>query len=181
MDTIHGVVELALYLVAGVLALFLFIRAVKEIIKMIDAGRKKKQRSESSYIELQTAAKNAGPALAAPEYRKVHGFTAKLCMDMQNRFIPGRDVYENAKANGNMRSVIFGDAVSLQKLLDEKAGTGEFVAVNKEKVKFSQNLGQYVDPVKKTKVMTNIGIIHYTPEGAYIVPARPVAEENFNG
>lgn len=182
-ESVNGTIELAIYLVAGVLAFFLFIKAVKEIIRLIDQARKDKyvRTSKSNYIELQTAVRNAESVSESSEYRKVQGFPVKLIVDIQNRYVPGRDAYENAKGEGNMRSVVFGDAEALQKLLDEKAGTGEFVTTNKEKVNFKQSLGQYVDPVAQTKVMTTIGIIHYTPEGAYIVPARPVTEDNING
>lgn len=181
--SVNGTVNLAIYLVAGVVAFFLFIKAVKEIVRLIDQARRNKyvRTSKSNYIELQTAARNAESVSESSEYRKVQGFPVKLIVDVQNRYVPGRDAYENAKGEGNMRSVVFGDAEALQKLLDEKAGTGEFVAGNKEKVNFKQSLGQYVDPVVHTKVMTTIGIIHYTEEGAYIVPARPVTEDNING
>lgn len=180
---ISDVVQLAMYLVAGVVAFFLVLRVIKEIVKMINEGRKEEYRnsSKSNYVELQTAAKATESDRAESTYRKVQGFPVILNMEMQNYFIPGRDIYENARAGGNMRSVVFGDADSLQKLLDEKAGTGEFVAVNKEKVKFGRTLGQYVDPVARTKTATTVGIIHYMQEGAYIVPARPSEEEDFNG
>lgn len=180
---ISDVVKLALYLVAAVVAFFLVLRVIKEIVKMIDEGRKDKYRNsaKSNYVELQTAAMATESDHSESAYRKVQGFPVILNMEMQNYFIPGRDIYENARAGGNMRSVVFGDADTLQKFLDEKAGTGEFVAANKEKVKFGRTLGQYVDPVAKTKTMTTIGIIHYMPEGAYIIPARPAAEEDFNG
>lgn len=87
--------------------------------------------------------------------------------------MPGRNGYEVARNNGNLRSVIFRDANGLQKLLDEKAGTGEFVASNKEKINFGTVIGQYMDPETKGKMETTVGVIHYTAEGAYIVPARP--------
>lgn len=180
---VGDVVQLAIYLVMGVVAFFLVLKLIKEIVELIDEKRKMKYKnsSKSNYVELQTAAKAAEPDSAPSTYRKVQGFPVILNMDMQNYFIPGRDIYENARAGGNMRSVVFGDADSLQKLLDEKAGTGEFVAANKERVKFGKTLGQYVDPVARTKTATTIGIIHYMPQGAYIIPARPSAEEDFNG
>ena len=62
-----------------------------------------------------------------------------------------------------------------QKLLDEKAGTGDLVATNKEKVDFGTPIGQYMDPESHSKLETSVGVIHYTADGAYIVPARPSA------
>ena len=110
---------------------------------------------------------------ASGDYRTVRGFLVKLDTEAQGKFIPGRNGYETARNSGNIRSVVFRDAAGLQKLLDEKAGTGDFVATNKEKVNFGQVIGQYMDPETKSKMETTVGVIHYTAEGAYIAPARP--------
>lgn len=167
------------------LSLFVFLCATVALFVLIHGffsakskHEKKRKIKAEKKKELQAAA-NAAPSVRT--YKTVQGFSTKLNLELQNRFIPGRTAYETARNNGNLRSIVFRDADGLQKLLDEKAGTGEFVAGNKEKVNFGQPLGQYVDPVAKTKVMTTVGVIHYTAEGAYIVPARPLVGGDFNG
>lgn len=44
---------------------------------------------------------------------------------------------------------------------NDRAGTGDFLGVNKERVNFGQVIGQYVDPNTRIGVETTIGIIHY--------------------
>ena len=61
----------------------------------------------------------------------------------------------------------------IQKLLDEKAGTGTMIGDNKERVDFGQVIGQYVNPTTGEATDTTMGIIHYGNKGAHIVPARP--------
>lgn len=41
---------------------------------------------------------------------------------------------------------MYGDANDIQNLLNDKAGTGDFLGTNKERVNFGQVIGQYVDP-----------------------------------
>lgn len=112
-----------------------------------------------------------------PGYRSVQGYPVLIVPDKQIFFIPGRRAYEAARSKGNFRSIIYRDSAGLQKLLDDYAGTGEFVSQGKEIVDFEQVIGQYVDPVKRTRMETTIGVIHYNDEGAYIVPARPKKRE----
>ncbi|MBR1772245.1 MAG: hypothetical protein IJ747_09490 [Lachnospiraceae bacterium] len=114
-------------------------------------------------------------------YRVVNGFLVKLDQEAQGGYMPGKSGYEQARNNGIMHSVIFRDASGLQKLLDEKAGSGDFVAPNKEKVNFGQVIGQYMDPDTKAKLETTVGVIHYTSDGVYIVPARPNTRREING
>lgn len=181
---INEMIKLTMVMVVAVVAFFAVIMIVRIIVKIQKDSRRRKRVSSymSDYEELHNAARGGGGSSLAPSpHRVVRGFTTKLNIDQQNRFIPGREAYERARDRGNLRSIIFRDAAGLQKLLEEKAGTGEFVAVNKERVDFGQSLGQYMDPVAKTKAMTTVGIIHYTDNGAYIVPARPMAKEDFNG
>lgn len=175
---VYDMVRLALSLLACMCAIFALVRSIHEFIIAKSEKKKRRQSSIAEYKELQAASSST---YTAQVYKTVQGFSVRLNIELQNRFIPGRSAYETARSNGNLRSIIFRDAAGLQKLLDEKAGTGEFIAANKERVDFGQSLGQYVDPVAKTKAMTTVGIIHYTAEGVYIVPARPLAREDFNG
>lgn len=106
-------------------------------------------------------------------YKKVNGYDAKVNPGQQNKHIPGTNEYKNSAANGNNRSTLNGNLDDVQKLLDEKAGTGSMIGNNKERVDFGKVIGQYVDPVTDQATDTTMGIIHYGNKGAHIVPARP--------
>ena len=145
----------------------LLVKSVKAMIKLM----KEQRKAEDEYF--YRSKDGVSFAEIDGNFRVVNGFLVKLNKEQQEKFVPGRGGYEAARDKGNLRSIIFRDAVGLQKLLDEKAGTGDFVATNKEKVDFGTPIGQYVDPETSSKVETTIGVIHYTSDGAYIVPARP--------
>lgn len=67
--------------------------------------------------------------------------------------------------NGNLNDV--------QRLLDQKAGTGTMIGNNKERVDFGKIIGRYIDMATGQLMDATIGIIHYGNKGAHIVPARP--------
>lgn len=118
---------------------------------------------------------NAGKAIegSGKTYKTVNGHEAKVNTGQQNKHIPGTNEYKTATANGDVKSILNGSAEDIQRLLDEKAGTGTMINGNKERVDFGQVIGQYIDPVTKEAVDTTTGIIHYGKKGAHIVPARP--------
>jgi Bacterial toxin 50 len=67
-----------------------------------------------------------------------------------------------------------------QQLLNRFAGQGQPLgtlppgqAGYKERVNFGEIIGNYVDPSTQEKNPTSNGIIHYSRNGAHIVPARP--------
>ena len=97
----------------------------------------------------------------------------KVNRGQQNKHIPGTNEYKNSVKSGNKRSIMNGDIKDIQKLLDEKAGTGTMIGDNKERVDFGQVIGQYVNPTTGEVTDTTMGIIHYGNKGAHIVPARP--------
>ena len=105
--------------------------------------------------------------------KTVNGYDAKVNVGQQNKHIPGTNEYKNAWNNGQIKSIMYGDVNDIQNLLNNKAGTGDFFGINKERVDFGQVIGQYVDPDTGIGVETTIGIIHYGRNGAHIVPARP--------
>ena len=105
--------------------------------------------------------------------KTVNGYDTKVNVGQQNKHIPGTNEYKNALNNGQTKSIMYGDANDIQNLLNDKAGTGDFIGANKERVNFGQVIGQYVDPDTGVGVETTIGIIHYGKKGAHIVPARP--------
>ena len=160
---------LGIAVLSCLLVSIMLVKSVKALIKLMKAQRK----AEDEFFYRS----KDGIAFSEIDgnYRVVNGFLVKLNMEQQERFMPGRSAYEKARDEGNMRSVIFRDASGLQKLLDEKAGTGDLVATNKEKVDFGTPIGQYMDPESHSKLETSVGVIHYTADGAYIVPARPSA------
>ncbi|MCR4803640.1 MAG: hypothetical protein K5895_11675, partial [Lachnospiraceae bacterium] len=105
--------------------------------------------------------------------KTINGYDTKVNVGQQNKHIPGTNEYKNALNNGQTKSIMYGDANDIQNLLNDKAGTGDFLGANKERVNFGQVIGQYVDPNTGVGVETTIGIIHYGKKGAHIVPARP--------
>lgn len=66
-----------------------------------------------------------------------------------------------------------GDLNDVQRLPDQKAGTGTMIGNNKERVDFGKIIGRYIDMAIGQSTDTTIGIIHYGNKGAHIVPARP--------
>lgn len=166
-----------IYAILCIIVVAIVVIAVWRLVSMMRQARKEKKpvnNQQSSYVQLNVAAKQAeSNSVTAEEYRIVNGFLIKLDEERQKRHMPGRNAYEMARTNGNLRSIIFRDATAIQKLLDEGAGTGEFIGANKELVNFGQVIGQYVDVDGYSKRETKMGIIHYSAEGAYIVPARP--------
>ena len=172
-----GKLEGMIYTIICIVCVAALIIGVWRLIAMVlQAKRDKKpvNNQQSTYVQLNTAVRQAAAETQQSDgYKTLNGFLIKLDVERQNRHMPGRNAYEMARTNGNVRSIIFRDANGLQKLLEEKAGSGEFIGTNKEKVDFGQTIGQYVDADGRTKRETRIGIIHYTSEGAYIVPARP--------
>ena len=103
----------------------------------------------------------------------VNGYDAKVSVGQQNKHIPETNEYKNALKKGQTKSIMYGDVNDIQKLLNDKAGMGSFIGINKERVDFGKVIGQYVDPNTGIVKETTIGIIHYGKKGAHIVPARP--------
>ena len=105
--------------------------------------------------------------------KTVNGYDTKVNDGQQNKHIQGTNEYKNELNNGKTKSIMYGDVNDIQNLLNDKAGTGDFIGANKERVYFGQVIAQYVDPDTGVGVETTIGIIHYGKKGAHIVPARP--------
>lgn len=83
-------------------------------------------------------------------------------MPGRNNYLPGR-------------SILFGGLDRAQELLNQYAGTGEFITPNKERVDFHQVIGRFKSPKlpNDSGLDTTIGIINYGSDGAHIVPATP--------
>lgn len=60
-----------------------------------------------------------------------------------------------------------------QTLIEARAGTGELTGgSNRERVDFGFEIGTYVNEFGNRQ-KTTVGIIHYSRQGAHIVPAKP--------
>ena len=85
----------------------------------------------------------------------------------QDKHIVGSNNYTDG------RSVFSGTTRQAEKLIKEYSGTGQVLGSNRERVDFGKQIGYYVDPQTNERMPTTMGIIHYSKDGAHIVPARP--------
>ena len=107
-------------------------------------------------------------------YREVNGFPAKVKPGAQEKHIPGTPNYKQEVANGKNKSIFNGDNKKAQELLDKYAGTGTILKnENRERVNFGQVIGKYYNKKTDKYEDTTNGIIHYSKNGAHIVPSRP--------
>lgn len=106
-------------------------------------------------------------------YREVNGFPVKVKPGAQEKHIPNTPNYKQEIANGQNKSIFYGDNKTAQELLDKFAGKGTTVTNNKERVDFGKPIGKYYDPVTGQYIETHRGMIHYGKDGAHIVPAKP--------
>jgi len=83
----------------------------------------------------------------------------------------------------NQRSIVYGNLKEIQRLINEKAGTGEFINEQRERVDFGKKIiGKYYDRDRKEFFETTWGIIHYGKNGTQahivIVPSNPMVKKN---
>ncbi|MBQ6470342.1 MAG: DUF4417 domain-containing protein [Victivallales bacterium] len=103
--------------------------------------------------------------------RTVRGFTTKINAEKQMKHIPGSPYFMPG------RSIFLGTMEDAQKLINEFAGTGEWIEPNRERIHFSRVIGKYVNYLNEKQTETTIGILHYSQSGTHIVPANPQGEE----
>ena len=163
------------YSIAVVLCIAAVAIAAVRLIRLLTANRVRKPKKRKNIPSAQMVAPVKQAEVLPDEggYRTMKGFLIKINIDKQNKYMPGRNGYEMARSEGVMHSIVYRDINTLQKMLEEKAGTGEFIGSNKEKVEFGQVIGQYVDMDASAKRDTRTAIIHHSANGAFIVPARP--------
>ena len=100
-------------------------------------------------------------------FRKVNGFTTKIHEGRQGKHIIGHSNYRKG------RSVLHMSMARAQKLVEDLAGTGEWIgSSNRERIDFGFEIGTYVDE-RGNRTKTTVGIIHFSKQGAHIVPGRP--------
>ncbi len=87
--------------------------------------------------------------------------------DKQGKHIVGSKTFVAGK------STFLGSIQTAEKLIREYSGKGEAIGPYKERVDFGEVIGFYCSPQTKQSIPTTMGIIHYSKNGAHIVPARP--------
>ncbi|WP_144524045.1 T7SS effector LXG polymorphic toxin [Bacillus pumilus] len=107
-------------------------------------------------------------------YREVNGFPVKVKPGAQEKHIPDAPNYKQEIANGKKKSIFYGDNKKAQELLDKYAGKGEMMENGREVVKFGQKIGQTYDLKTGKYIETTRGTIHYSKNGAHIVPSKPL-------
>lgn len=118
------------------------------------------------FIDKANRPKLLEPDGADAEPRKVNGFATTLHEDAQGKHMPGHRNYIEG------RSIFAGTMQDAQSLIDEYAGTGEWHG-NKETIDFGKPIGQCFVRELGEYVETTRGTIHYSKNGAHIVPAKP--------
>lgn len=101
--------------------------------------------------------------------KTINGFDTTVNPGKQGKHIVGNKNYIVG------RSIFQGTIEDAQNLINEFAGTGEWIGTNKERIDFGKIIGQYVNPSTGETTDTSIGIIHYSKTGTHIVPAKPIS------
>lgn len=107
-------------------------------------------------------------------YREVNGFPVKVKPGAQEKHIPDAPNYKQEIANGKKKSIFYGDNKKAQELLDKYAGTGHIPSKGREVVKFDHKIGKAYDLETGKYLETDRGTIHYSKDGAHIVPTKPI-------
>lgn len=100
------------------------------------------------------------------------GGRTTLHADRQGKHIIGHKNYIPG------RSIFIGTMKDAQRLVRELTGKGARLGPNKERVDFGRLVGFYMNPKTGEKIPTTWGIIHYSKDGAHIVPTQPQQKED---
>lgn len=100
-------------------------------------------------------------------FRTVFGFTTAIHFGKQAKHLPGQSNYDSSK------STITIGIQELQRLVEQRAGTGRREGQSKEVVDFGAIIGLYRAKPNAPGVPTTRGTIHYSKTGAHVVPAGP--------
>ena len=112
-------------------------RAGKAAENAAEDAAKTGKELEGAAKGAESAAEDAGKVVESGG-KTVNGYDAKVNVGQQNKHIPGTNEYKNALNNGQTKSTMYGDANDIQNLLNDKAGTGDFLGTNKERVNFGR-------------------------------------------
>ncbi len=96
------------------------------------------------------------------------GIVTKVNKEKQWKHIVGSPYYQEGK------SVFYGTVDDADKLIKEFGGKGVMIGKDRERVDFGVVIGEYISLRDEKPMPTTIGIIHYSKNGAHIVPANPV-------
>lgn len=100
-------------------------------------------------------------------FRKVNGFTTKIHEGRQGKHIIGHNNYQKGK------SVLHMTMERAQELIETQGGSGTWIgSSSRERIDFGFEIGTYADE-RGQRSKTTVGIIHYSQNGAHIVPAKP--------
>lgn len=146
------------------------------VVKSVAVCRKLRTANRLCTLEAMSVSKSNKKAIAKSSLkhaadRKTYFQNIKLELDKQNKHIPGRHNYDPTKS-------VF-DNKDPQALLKKYAGKGKPCRGNigeagyQEVVNFEESIGYHVCDQTGEKIPTTWGKIHYSKNGAHIVPMRP--------
>ena len=107
--------------------------------------------------------------------------STKLNKYKQGRHIIGNPDFDKRLKDGEFPSYISVSKMEVQRIINEKSLTGQVRKVGgayHEVITADSNFGICCSIITKEKIKTNRGVIHYSKDGAHLVPTWP--EENSN-
>lgn len=107
--------------------------------------------------------------------------STKLNKYKQGRHIIGNPDFDKRLKDGEFPSYISVSKMEVQRIINEKSLTGQVKKVGgayHEVITADSNFGICCSIITKKKMKTNRGVIHYSKDGAHLVPTWP--EENSN-
>ena len=105
------------------------------------------------------------------EFGTVRGFTVALHFGKQAKHLSGQPNHDASK------STVTVSIVELQRLVEQRAGTGTWHPPNREVIDFGIVIGVFRGPETGSGQSTTRGTIHYSKTGAHVVPAQPNKEQ----
>ncbi|GIN09170.1 hypothetical protein J1TS1_33150 [Shouchella clausii] len=150
---------------------FILVKPAKVGEVVYDLSKARKVKTGGKGTSAPSTGKKSVPS---GPYREVNGFPVKVKPGAQEKHIPHTPNYKQELANGKHKSIFYGDNKKAQELLDKFAGKGTTVTKNKERVDFGEPIGKYYDRDTGNYVETTRGLIHYSKNGAHIVPSEPL-------
>lgn len=104
---------------------------------------------------------------AGVTFPEVRGFTTEVHFGRQAKHLRGCEEFDPS------RSEVTQNIQEIQNLIMEKAGTGQWITANKERIDFGRPIGISKE-LGSEHVTTTVGIVHYSKKGCHLVPGSPV-------